>query len=238
MNDNKSLNEDILLDRLVDGELKGDERRRLLQSFDKQPEGWRRCALAFLEAQSWREELGQVARGRDTEAHEPKPPVPSVAALRKPAWTKGAMWFALAASLLVAFGLGTMRRGPGHLVADNSHGSATQSQGQLANTTSTPPKSSAPSTSKPSDAVTLFVRDEGGRMQPVRVPLVDANTLDKELGVKFKTGVPDDVRNQLNSDGYAVQTKRQYAPLWLENGRPMILPVEDTKIVPVSNRVY
>jgi hypothetical protein len=75
-------------------------------------------------------------------------------------------------------------------------------------------------------------------MQPVRVPLVDANTLDKELGVKFKTGVPDDVRNQLNSDGYAVQTKRQYAPLWLENGRPMILPVEDTKIVPVSNRVY
>ena len=54
----------------------------------------------------------------------------------------------------------------------------------------------------------------------------------------FQTGVPDDVRNQLKDQGYAVQSKRQYAPMWLDNGRPMVVPVEDTKIVPVSNKVY
>jgi hypothetical protein len=233
MKDNTPLNEDILLDRLVDGELTADERRELLQSFDQRPEGWRRCALAFLEAQSWREELGQVARESAAATRETKSPVPSVGVSRKSMWTTGAMWLAMAAGLLVAFGLGTMRREPGQMVANNSGVSADQ-------VASTPATSNAPaqSKSKQGDAVTLFVRDEGGRMNPVRVPLVDASTLDKELGVQFKTGVPDDVRSQLKSDGYAVQTKRQYAPLWLENGRPMILPVEDTKIVPVSNRVY
>jgi hypothetical protein len=224
---NESANEEILIDRLVDGELTGDERRRLLQSFDKRPDGWRHCALAFLEAQSWREELGQVARGLGAETKESMSPVPSVAVVQKSVWTTGAIWLAMAAGLLVAFGLGTMQRERGRQVAG----------GQLVKVPS-PVSPAAPNSAKPGDAVTLFVKDEGGRMQPVRVPLVDANTLDKELGVQFQTGVPEDVRKQLKTNGYAVQTKRQYAPLWLENGRPMILPVEDTKIVPVSNKVY
>jgi hypothetical protein len=42
----------------------------------------------------------------------------------------------------------------------------------------------------------------------------------------------------LKNQGYTVQSKRQYAPMWLDNGRPMVVPVEDTKIVPVSNKVY
>jgi hypothetical protein len=70
------------------------------------------------------------------------------------------------------------------------------------------------------------------------VPLVDASTLDRELGLQFQTGVPDDVRDRLQHRGYAVQSKHQYAPMWLDNGRPMIVPVEDTKIVPVSDKVY
>jgi len=229
MNDNKPLNEEILLDRLVDGELTGSERRQLLESFDKRPEGWRRCALAFLEAQSWREEMGQVARGLVSEAKEPKSPASSVAPNRKSSWS-AATWLAMAASLLVAFGLGWIQHERGHSIAVNSPNPS----GQIASVT--PPSNSSPKQgTKPSDAVTFFVRDDGGRMQPVRVPLVDANTLDKELGVTFQTGVPDDVRNQLKDNGYTVNSKRQYAPLWLENGRPMILPVEDTNIIPASN---
>src|SRR5437660_1111223 len=44
--------DDRLLDRLVDGELPDAERRKLLLKFEKEPDGWRRCALAFLEAQA------------------------------------------------------------------------------------------------------------------------------------------------------------------------------------------
>ena len=47
--------DDRLLDRLVDGELSDIERRELLLHFENEPAGWRRCALAFLEDQNWRE---------------------------------------------------------------------------------------------------------------------------------------------------------------------------------------
>jgi len=51
-----------LLDMLVDGELADDQRRELLVRLNETPDGWRRCALAFLEAQSWRREMGVVVR--------------------------------------------------------------------------------------------------------------------------------------------------------------------------------
>src|SRR3990172_4689745 len=57
-------NDDILFDRLVDGELSPGERRELLASLDGRPDGWRRCALAFLEAQAWGNELPQVVAAR------------------------------------------------------------------------------------------------------------------------------------------------------------------------------
>jgi hypothetical protein len=230
MNDNQPLNEDILLDRLVDGELSDSQRRQLLQSFDKRPDGWRQCALAFLEAQSWREEMEEVLRGRRTQTQASKSPASSFSPGQNSGWATGARWLALAASLVLAFGLGRMQHERGWQIAGGSFGPG----GEVASVN--PPSSSGMHNgTKPDNAVTFFVKDDGGRKQPVRVPLVDADTLDKEFGMRFQTGMPDDVRNQLKDSGYAVKSKRQYAPLWLENGRPMILPVEDTKIVPVSN---
>jgi len=235
MNENKPLNENILLDRLVDGELSQSERRQLLESFDERPEGWRRCALAFLEAQSWREEMGQVARGLSSKTNGPTSTASSVTPSRTSRWSSVTIWLAMAASLLVAFGLGLMQ----HEREPSIAGGSSESSGQVASV-SPPSNPASPGGTKPGDAVTFFVQGEDGRKRPVRVPLVDASTLDKQLGVQFQTGLPDDIRNQLKDSGYAVQSKRQYAPLWLENGRPMILPVEDTNIVPVSNhnRVY
>jgi len=63
-------------------------------------------------------------------------------------------------------------------------------------------------------------------------------TLDRELGVSFQSAIPSGIRERLQHRGYDVQSKRRYAPLWLENGQPMIVPVEDTKIVPVGHNVY
>ena len=52
-----------LLDRLVDGELNEAERASLLRAIDLQPDAWKRCALAFLEAQSWREAASAAGMG-------------------------------------------------------------------------------------------------------------------------------------------------------------------------------
>jgi hypothetical protein len=62
--------------------------------------------------------------------------------------------------------------------------------------------------------------------------------MDRHLGLQFQPGLPADVRSQLEQGGYQVESKRRYAPLVLDNGQSLVVPVEDTKIVPVSNRVY
>ena len=54
--------DDSRFDRLVDGELSEAERRELLAGLDSEPGGWRRCALAFLEAQCWKQEFGAIAK--------------------------------------------------------------------------------------------------------------------------------------------------------------------------------
>ncbi len=52
----------ILLDLLVDGELSESERRELLLRLDHIPDGWRQCAIAFLESQCWQECLGGASK--------------------------------------------------------------------------------------------------------------------------------------------------------------------------------
>src|SRR5262249_14635902 len=95
-----------VLDRLVDGELSASERRELLSALDDEPGAWRRCALAFLESQALRSQLGSLA----VESTEPalvtraERPQPVSAGNRVRTW--GAL-AAVAAGLLLAFGLGT-----------------------------------------------------------------------------------------------------------------------------------
>ena len=45
------------LDRLVDGQLAPQEYRELLRQVEKDPDGWRQCALAFLQHQAMEKEL-------------------------------------------------------------------------------------------------------------------------------------------------------------------------------------
>jgi len=226
---------DLLFDRLVDGELSPSERRELLASLDDRRDGWRRCALAFLEAQTWSEGLGHLVRAPatlDSVSLEETKPVVTPASTRgasRSRWQR-AGWLAVAAGLLVAFTLGWLGRGGGApRVATNplSHDSAAQ----IADATPSP---ELPHAERRDDALTLWVRNENGQAQPIQVPLVDAETLDRQLGMQFRTGVPAELRSRLQDRGFDVESKRRYAPLWLENGRSMIVPVEDTRIVPVS----
>jgi hypothetical protein len=231
--------DDSTFDRLVDGELTPGERRELLASLDHVPDGWRRCALSFLEAQSWREGFGEFVRHgadeHDAILAESSSAVVSVlpANKRDRSMRQGLAWAAIAAGLLLAFTLGKTTREGGAPIAVND---ATSSRPQVADVV--PPPSSALADGAPTpDALTLFVRDDSGKTHPLRVPLVDAGTLE-ELGMQFQSGVPDDLRAQLQTRGFDVQSKKRYAPLWLENGQPMFVPVEDTKIVPVGSNVY
>ncbi len=49
------------LDRLVDGQLDDGEYRELLRHIDDDPDGWRQCALAFLQHQALQRELNELS---------------------------------------------------------------------------------------------------------------------------------------------------------------------------------
>jgi anti-sigma factor RsiW len=98
-----------LIDRLVDGELPELERRELLRRLDSEPNGWRRCALAFLEAQNWRAALAPL----DAPAAAQPAPLPPEPRRRPRSWRSVRRLTGLAAALAMAFALGwTLRGGP------------------------------------------------------------------------------------------------------------------------------
>lgn len=229
-----SRNDEILFDHLVDDELSSAERRALVESLDARPNGWRQCALAFLEAQSWKTDLKPIAtRSQVLDAKNIPESVAPRRASERTYFRTAAQWLAVAAGLLVAFKLGSLQIATNTMpIADN----VSSKNEPIASDSAAPP--GAPRAANPEDALNLWVQDDAGQLRRVRVPLVDASKLDDEHGLVFQTGVPDDVRNRLQNRGYDVQSKRRYAPMWLDNGRQMIVPVEDTKIVPVRNNVY
>src|SRR5687768_14216535 len=87
--------EDRQLDRLVDGELGEGQRRVLLEGLDNTPDGWKRCALAFLAAQAWRQAI--VAPPREVASPPRRRTRPAVSRVT-----------AVAAAVLIAFAVGAL----------------------------------------------------------------------------------------------------------------------------------
>jgi len=126
-----------LLDLLVDGELDEAARRELLLWCERDPAGWRSCALAFLEAQCWSQQVGGLTTGslnvaslndrqfdkllsaavQPSASSGAMPPVSlpgDVQLAPRPrrtfAWKSLMGPLAMAASFLAAFGLGLLAR--------------------------------------------------------------------------------------------------------------------------------
>jgi hypothetical protein len=98
--------DDRWIDRLVDGALSDAERRAVLARLDVEPDAWRRCALAFLEAQCWREALGLMVTRETAARPMPAPERPRLAVVQRLRALA-----AIAAGLLAAFALGWSLRG-------------------------------------------------------------------------------------------------------------------------------
>jgi hypothetical protein len=105
-NEDDGLVDDRLIDRLVDGALSDAERRRVLNRLDAEPDGWRRCALAFLEAQSWSEALGPLVTRESAVRVVPVQERRRFGVLRRMR-----SFAAIAAGLLAAFAVGWSVRG-------------------------------------------------------------------------------------------------------------------------------
>lgn len=229
--------DNLFFDRLADGELTLAERRELLSSLDRmnsseaRADGWRRCALALLEAQVLRRELKAFVTQEAPSKAVQVEMVPTPSLARPPRVWRWQNSLALAASALVAFGLGWATRS-----SDVDVPIAAAPLDELV--VNDAPVEPAPRNSR--DAVTLVVNDERGKPQRVRLPLVDAGELGKQWA-HLSPDVPVNVKTGLRDYGFDIQSKQRYAPLFFEEGQqlvPMVVPVSDTYVVPVNRPVY
>jgi hypothetical protein len=213
--------DDRLLDRLVDGELGNDERAALLAALDAHPGGWRRCALAFLEAQAWQVSL--VATATESPATSPQ----------RPRKLRLARYGAVAAAFVVAFVAGFVTRGaPGsrasHAPQDAPY--ATQS-GQ---TDPAPEATPRPAPARPSGPWAAALRGNSR----VQLPVFEAGNADGADVSRQPSALPEYVRKQLERQGYEVEGDRQLLSVALDDGRSVTVPVERLKYRYVGYRVH
>jgi hypothetical protein len=225
-------------DQLVDGELTDDQRRDLLASLDDMPGGWRRCALAFLEAQAWTDEFGELLGERTSE--------PPAAASTRGSW-KPRRWgafFAVAASVLVAFALGAVLRdaftdrdltvGPDQrgmvasLPSEVGPAARVENQGEAARPGVV---EGAPRGSGGWHTVTLAV-DQGPEQEPelVQIPVRQWDDVDDPWPEGLAPAVPPQLLEGLKRAGVRFRQDRRLVPIRLEDGRQLVLPVDQVEV--------
>jgi hypothetical protein len=222
--------EQVLFDRLADGELSPRERQDFLASLDGRVDGWRRCALALLEGQAWRRELRSFAADK---ALTPVTPVPHTDS--RSLATHAERWWAVAACLLLAFGLGWSLHSPSTAVPH-----ANEVAVLPRNAPELPPGAAAVPLANSQDAVTLVVRDIEGKSQRLQLPLVEVSGGDSNGSLTAGT-LPAELRDGLQNRGLDLRSRRRFAPLFFEQDQelvPMVIPVDDTFVVPVNRPVY
>ncbi len=227
------------LDRLVDGELGREEYDAVLRSLDQAPGQWRRCALAFLESQAWQRDLGQMRR--DTAI-----PSPAAAVTRRPATSnRWPLLLAVAASFLVAFGLGLLirpfspatPRGGGEQVAAESVPPDAPTGGAPRPSTQVP--AIEPSMRSPSGNVMVMMDGgDGTGSHEVPVPVYDWSPQSEGMLSQTPTNIPSEVRRAVQAMGYDLRLNRQFIHGETADGRPALIPVEQVEIVPAGRRAY
>jgi hypothetical protein len=223
-------NEENRFDRLADGELSESERRSLLASLDAEPDGWRRCALAFLEAQTWRESLGDVTPPAQKRVPLPFSTSPSPVPTRKK--TLGAMGtvMAMAASFLVALGLG------GWLLRSPPAGGSRPSPDLVAHDGAS--KTLPGGAASKWETVELRAPHLTGSEEPVQLAATRRDRLDDEYWKTVPSPVPNNVLEALKRLGCEVRIQRELVPSQLPDGNRLVVPVDNVKVEYGHNQPY
>lgn len=258
-----------LLDLLVDGELSEAQRREVLAWCQSEPDGWRRCALAFLDAQSWSNVLGQMAAGRAVTgrvanermvvqrgaAGKPSSddplwaaPAAGASVVERQRAAQPHSWFgsalALAASALVAFTVGLWARGgfSGGAWSDNRPLMASGEHQALSTVAERDGAGSgALSADRPEQGprgkVRLVVGGSAGAADEIQLPVVEGQSLGDDW-LHGQPAMPLDVQQALERLGHRVRQQRQLVPFPLEDGRRVMVPVDQIDVQPVADRAF
>jgi hypothetical protein len=238
-------------DRLVDGELSESQRSELLNSLDREPDGWRRCALAFLEAQCWKKELGGL---RQSMPAAQAPVLSAVAPSPRPRKRRSSPFglagtlTAMAASFLLFLGAGVLWQHSGNRlgnffgaagsnqIASTKDGRSTapsDSQTALAQNDSQPKNVSAPW-----QWVRLSPAGSTDTGESVQLPALERDRMDQQWLQSLPSPIPQSVVQALQRSGYQVQRQQELMPMPLKDGRKLVVPVDKVQLQYVGNTTY
>ncbi len=223
--------DDHRFDLLVDGELDDRQRRELLAGLDDEPGGWRQCALAFLEAQAWRGDFGQIVES-------PRPVEESTVAAKPRPWLgrNAKMLLAMAASFLVALLLGIQARGLLNTPGSDDVPPSMVAGGESPETPQGPPPQPPSSPDNVDDGssqpqnVTLGPWRMVGNGDPINLPAVPRDEIDEEWLNSFPAAIPEELVRQLEQNGCGVVRRREYVPYRMEDGRQVVVPMDQYEI--------
>ena len=208
------------IDRLVDGELDADGRRGLLIRLDREPCGWRRCALAFLEAQAWRESLGPAVAPAEV-------PIPARASSRRGHATLITRAGLIAAGLLAAFLIG---RSTGAMSRPGSPEPRVAHRPEAAPVPRPRPVETVGAIEIPGTS--------GDGAGGTSIPILAGPGLDERWLRARPRAIPDYVRAQWERRGYQVEQHRELLSVDLEDGRRLAVPVDQVEFQYVGSRPY
>lgn len=231
--------DDGRFDRLVDGELSPAEYQAFLSALDDEPGSWRRCALAFLEAQAWRSEMGAIRSGQELVPARP----PASKAKRLVTWKWGPQ-LAVAASCVLAFlgGLVVQRqwdiRSANNRVARDGNPSRDLMLAQDDVPGTAGPQELGQETGPLGNIRLVVDGGQGNQAQQIDVPVYDLDRVGPEWFSHDRPVLPEDVIELLKRRGRKVERQVEYLPLPIDDERHVVVPVEQIQITPVSRRSY
>lgn len=243
-------------DRLVDGELTPSEYRKLLRSLDQRPDGWRRCALAFLESQAWTRDLSTATdetatashiRGADAARPAPVPPKGAAMDGVRPSARQWPLYLVIVASFLIAFGMGLLARSsrfwpapaaaPQDLVGTVLPRSANDGAQPLEPRPGMP--AAKPALAGSGETMRLVVdTGEGDPGERLDLPVYELSPENAWMLSNQAPPVPTDVQRALHRAGRQLRWERHVVPLQTMDGRQVLLPLEQVEITPVRGQRY
>jgi hypothetical protein len=230
------------LDLLVDGELGESDRRALLVRLEHEPDGWRRCALAFLESQCWKSGLSEMAISLESTAEEKLHPSATPSASppqRRQTWRQHlATGLTMAASFLLALSLGMGLRSNWLGVAGHSrdNSSAVAATALTAKPDSSSVSPQATPASGAVEFVDLDVNSPDGKAQTLRFPATRVSDVDEGMLNQIPYAVSPELLRAFEQSGHRVLQKREVVPLRMNDGRRLVVPVDHVQIYPVGRR--
>jgi hypothetical protein len=222
---------DDRFDRLVDGNLPPAEYRAFLASFDEEPGAWRKCALAFLEAQALAQDLGTAVPA--------SPIIPSTVAPANPktTWKYVSLSLAMAASFALALALGVLWP---QFFRDLGKEPPLAGNFNLEKPDDSPLTTSDGSryqVLRPVGNVNLVVEGHDGAGSTGQVPVYEVGADFEQVLARDQAALGPELIDVFQQIGYDVRHEQQYVPAPLDDGRQVIVPVHGYEIRPVS-RTY